>query len=176
MPDASKERLVHMLARRDLPLIEGDVYGDLSFDGTRPRPTKAFDREGRVLLCGSVSKTVASGYRVGWVAPGRYQEVIERLKFAHTVTAPTLTQMAVAEFLAGGGYDRHIRRLRDTLSRQVSLYREAIAAHFPEGTRVSRPQGGFAEASPPPRYVADVAFPLSHEATTHGRHLSHHVG
>jgi DNA-binding transcriptional MocR family regulator len=143
MPDANKERLVKLLTRREIPLIEDDVYGDLAFDGTRPRPAKAFDKEGIVLLCGSVSKTLAPGYRVGWIAAGRFQETVERLKFAHTVASPTLTQMAIAEFLAEGGYDGHVRRLRRVLSSQTQRYRDAIARWFPEGTRVSRPQGGF---------------------------------
>ena len=77
-----------------------------------------------MLLCGSVSKTLAPGYRVGWVVPGRYQEVIERLKFSQTLASPTLTQMAVAEFLASGGYDRHLRRLRRTLAGRVERFRE----------------------------------------------------
>ncbi len=143
MPDENKERLVKMLARREIPLVEDDVYGDLAHDGTRPRPAKAFDKDGWVLLCGSVSKTLAPGYRVGWVAPGRFQDAVERLKFAHSVASPSPTQMAVAEFLAEGGYDRHVRKLRRVLAAQTARYREAIAEAFPEGTRVSCPQGGF---------------------------------
>ena len=79
----------------------------------------------------------------GGSRPGKYRDAVEKLKFAHTVSSPTPTQMAVAEFLAGGGYDRHVRRLRRVLAAQSERYREAIARHFPEGTRVSRPQGGF---------------------------------
>ena len=144
MPDENKERLVKMLTRRDIPLIEDDVYGELAFDGTRPRPAKAFDTAGLVLLCGSVSKTLAPGYRVGWVAPGRYRDARREAEVrAQRRVARRRTQMAVAEFLAAGGYDRHLRRLRRVARRAVARYREAIAQHFPEGTRVSRPQGGF---------------------------------
>jgi len=143
MPDDAKERLVKIAEKHDLPVIEDDVYGDLVFDGTRPRPLRAFDKDGRVLLVGSVSKTLAPGYRVGWVAPGRYQEQVERLKFSQSLACATLPQMAVAEFLASGGYDRHLRRLRGFLAGQVDRYRDAIGAHFPEGTRVSAPRGGF---------------------------------
>lgn len=143
MPDDAKERLIRIAQRHDLPVIEDDVYGELVFDGTRPRPLRAFDKDGRVLLIGSVSKTLAPGYRVGWVAPGRYQEHVERLKFSQSLASPTLPQMAVAEFLASGGYDRHLRRLRGFLAGQIDRYREAIAGNFPDGTRVSAPRGGF---------------------------------
>jgi len=143
MSDAAKERLVRTLEKHDVPLIEDDIYGELAFDGRRPRPAKAFDRKGQVLLCGSVSKTLAAGYRVGWIVPGRYREKVERLKFATTVATPTLLQMAVAEYLANGGYDRHLRTLRGHLGTEVRRYRQAIAGAFPTGTVVSEPLGGY---------------------------------
>lgn len=143
MPDESKDRLVRLATRYDVPIIEDDIYGDLAFDGSRPRPAKAFDRDGRVLLCGSVSKTLAPGYRIGWVVGGRYQARIERLKFAQSVATPTVLQMAVAEYLEKGGYDRHLRVLRSKFASQVQRFREEVAATFPAGTRVSEPQGGF---------------------------------
>lgn len=143
MPDDGRAKLAWLLERHDVPLIEDDVYGELVFDGARPKPVASFDSGGRVLLVGSISKTLAAGYRVGWVAPGRYMECIRRLKFATTVATPTFTQMAVAEMLASGGYDRHLRRLRGLLRGQVARMREAVAATFPKGTRVSAPRGGF---------------------------------
>lgn len=143
MPDDAKAGLYALAVRHDLPVIEDDVYGELCFDGTRPRPLKGFDRDGRVLLCGSVSKTLAPGYRVGWIAPGRYQDDVERLKFAQSLACPTLPGMAVAEMLASGGYDRHLRRLRHVVAGQVARYRDEVLARFPDGTRVSAPRGGF---------------------------------
>jgi DNA-binding transcriptional MocR family regulator len=95
------------------------------------------------MLCGSFSKTIAPGYRVGWCAPGKWRDAVEQLKFAHTVATPTLTQMAIAEFLEHGGYDHHLRQMRRKLAAQVDHFTDAIAEHFPEGTRISRPQGGF---------------------------------
>ena len=143
MPDEAKRELVRMLARHEVPLIEDDIYGDLHFDGARPRPARAFDRQGLVMLCGSFSKTLAPGYRVGYVAPGRYRDVVERLKFAQSVATATLPQMAIADFLENGGYERHLRRLRRSLADQVSRVSDAVAQHFPPGTRISRPRGGF---------------------------------
>jgi DNA-binding transcriptional MocR family regulator len=143
MPDEARERLVAMLTAADIPLIEDDIYGDLFHEGDRPRVAKSFDRAGIVLTTGSFSKTLAPGYRVGYVLPGRYKERVEQLKFAHTVACPTLPQLAVAELLDSGGYDHHLRTLRKRLAANVARASEAIATHFPPGTRVSRPQGGF---------------------------------
>ncbi len=143
LSDEARERLVRMLERHDIPLIEDDVYGDLLFDGTRPRPAKAYDREGRVLLCGSVSKTLAPGFRVGWVVPGRYETQVRRRQYALTLACPSMPQLAVAEYLASAAYERHLRKLRASVAGQVARVREAVGRTFPEGTRVTDPKGGF---------------------------------
>lgn len=146
MPDEDRERLVKLTRRLDIPVIEDDVYGELVFDGSRPRPLRAFagpSDESHVLHVSSVSKTLAPGYRVGWIAGGRWHDQIVRIKYSQSLACPTLPGMAVAEFLASGGYDRHLRRLRTAVAGNVERYREAIATQFPEGTRVSAPRGGF---------------------------------
>lgn len=142
MPDENKQRLVKMLARHDIPLIEDDLYGELYFGSRRPVTAKSFDRKGLVLLCASFSKTLAPGYRVGWVAPGRFQEKVEQLKFMTSIGTAAPLQMAVAEFLQGGGYDRHLQEMRRACARQVDTMSGAIARYFPEGTKATRPAGG----------------------------------
>jgi DNA-binding transcriptional MocR family regulator len=143
LSDKYKKDLVELTARWDVPVIEDDVYGDLAFHGPRPRAAKSFDRKGLVLLCSSFSKILSPGYRLGWVAAGRFRAQVERLKFLANVANPSLPQMVVAEFLESGGYDRHVKRLRTTLAAQVEQVRQAIARYFPEGTRISRPAGGY---------------------------------
>jgi len=143
MPDSARKELVRIVTRHDVPLVEDDVYGDLPFDGVRPRLARSFDRKGLVLVCSSVSKTLAPGYRIGWIAPGRYRAAVERLKSAQSLTSPVLPQLAIAEFLRTGGYDHHLRGLRRRLRAQVEHYSAEIAARFPAGTRLSRPKGGF---------------------------------
>lgn len=142
MPDEAKEKLVLLLARAGVPLIEDDIYGDLHFGEGRPRPAKAFDRQGLVMLVGSFSKTLAPGYRVGFAAPGRFHDRVQRLKFAQTISTATLPQMAVTELLESGGYERHLRQLRRKIAENVERVTEAVAASFPPGTRASRPLGG----------------------------------
>lgn len=143
MDEDRKRELVALLARHQVPLIEDDVYGELYFGQRAPLPAKAFDRQGLVMHCSSFSKTLAPGYRVGWVAPGRFAEAIERLKLMTTLSASVPAQVAVADYLQYGGYDRHLRRLRHALEGQQASLRTALARHFPPGVRVSRPEGGY---------------------------------
>jgi DNA-binding transcriptional MocR family regulator len=143
MSDENKKRLVKMLEKRAIPLIEDDVYGDLHFGDERAQPAKAFDRVGNVMLCSTFTKTVAPGFRLGWVAPGRWHAQVQMLKFINSVGCPELLQMVIAEFLASGGYDRQLRSLRRAFQDQVLHFSSAIAQHFPAGTRITRPSGGF---------------------------------
>jgi DNA-binding transcriptional MocR family regulator len=142
MPDEKKERLVSMLAAREVPLIEDDLYGDLYFGASRPCAAKSFDRRGLVLHCGSFSKTLAPGWRVGWVSPGRFRERVSLLKFAQTVATASLQQLALADFLAAGHYERHLRSLRKAVAATMRSLGDCVAAHFPAGTRATRPEGG----------------------------------
>ena len=144
MPDEHKKEVVKLLASHGIPLIEDDIYGDLYFGRQRPKCCKSFDQEGIVLWCSSVSKTLAPGYRVGWVAPGIYKEQILKLKLVHAISSPAITQEAVAGFLKSGRYENHLRKLRHTLQSNYQHYIEAIAGYFPAGTKTSRPQGGLA--------------------------------
>ena len=153
MPDERKQELAKMLAQNDLPLIEDDIYGDLCFSPERPRVVKAFDKKGLVLLCSSFSKTLAPGYRIGWVTPGRFQTEIERLKMACTIATATAPQMAIAEFLVNGGYDHHLRKIRRIYMRQIWLMTQAVGKFFPTGTKVTRPAGGFVLWVELPEYV-----------------------
>lgn len=143
MPDERKKELALMMSGRGIPIIEDDIYGDLQHQGARPRCLKAFDREDSVILCGSVSKTLAPGYRVGYVAAGQWHTKVLRLKQTLSLANATLPSLTIAEFLRNGGYDRYLRTIRRTYRAQVERMREAVAKHFPEGVGLSRPAGNF---------------------------------
>src|SRR5690606_29137492 len=69
MPEVEKERLVGIACERGIPLIEDDAFGELYFD--QPPPSlRSWDEDGTVVRIGSFSKTLAPGYRVGWILPG----------------------------------------------------------------------------------------------------------
>ncbi len=143
MPDEHKKAVVDSLAAYDIPLIEDDLYGDLFFGNSRPRPCKAFDRKGLVMWCGAVSKTLAPGYRVGWIAPGLFKEAVIRRKNIHLISTPALMQEAVANFMENDRYENHLRKLRRELHANSIRFARAIDDYFPACTQVVTPQGGF---------------------------------
>ncbi len=140
--DIRKREIVEILAARKIPLVEDDVYGEIFFGDTRPRTLKSFDREGGVLLCSSFSKTIAPGYRVGWLAPGRFLEKALEIKATTNVSCVAPTQMAIARYLRETLYDRHLKKLRVAMKEQMGKMRTEIGLSFPEGTKVTNPKGG----------------------------------
>ena len=142
MSDRHKQDLVKLLNKYEIPLIEDDIYGDLYFTGNRPKAIKAFDTQGRVLYCSSVSKTLSPGLRVGWLVAEHNLVEIKKLKMVTNVTTSILPQLTIAAFLAHGGYERHLRKLRRTYLTQMEKMRVAISNYFPPQTRMTHPQGG----------------------------------
>lgn len=143
MPDEKKQALVELLTFHDVPLIEDDVYGELYFGASRPISAKAFDTKGLVMHCSSFSKCLAPGYRIGWAAPGRFVAQVSRLKLTTTLSASAPAQAALADYLAKGGYDKHLRQLRHSLCLQQTAMMQAVVRYFPKGTRATRPSGGY---------------------------------
>lgn len=143
VPDGSRRELIGLLQRYDIPLIEDDTYAELYFGRDAPLPTKALDSSGLVLHVSSFSKSLAPGYRVGWVAAGRYAQKVQRLKFSASLATTIPVQIALADFLKQGAFDTHLRRLRGALEVQEASMAAAIERHFPAGTRITRPRGGY---------------------------------
>lgn len=142
LPEENKKRLVEVMTAKKIAIIEDDIHGDLYFGDKRPRTLKSYDKDGWVLYCSSFSKTLAPGLRLGWTMPGNFKNTVKQLKLNHSVASPTLIQYAAAEFLRGGAYERHLRKLRTALKNQVSQMAQAIAAYFPPDTRLTAPRGG----------------------------------
>lgn len=143
MPEAKKKALVALTTRHGVALIEDDVYAELYFGDQRPPPAKAFDTEGLVLHCGSFSKSLAPGYRIGWATPGRFTRLVARHKLTTTLSASAPAQAALALYLERGGFDKHLRKLRAALAAQQAVFAQAVGHYFPPGTRATRPEGGY---------------------------------
>lgn len=166
MDDGDKRRLTELLARHRVPLIEDDLYGDLAYPGRpRPKALKAFDAAENVLYCSSFSKTLAPGYRIGWIAPGRWFDMVWQLKMTTSLGSAAPVQLGVAEFLDTGAYRHHLRQLQGRLQTSVQRARDVIARHWPP-VRVTQPRGGYLLWAELPATVDAVA--LYQEALARG--------
>lgn len=140
--DAAKQALLECCAKHGTVVIEDDIYGELAWSGQRPSPLRRWDRHGIVISCGSFSKTLSPGLRVGWLAGNQWTDALVRAKYFSTVGSASLPQLAMADYLQRHDLERHLRRLRRTLADNGQRLHEAIARHWPAGTRASEPQGG----------------------------------
>ncbi|MCQ2042151.1 MULTISPECIES: aminotransferase-like domain-containing protein [Stutzerimonas] len=143
IPDHRQKQLLSLAARFDIQIVEDDIYGELMFDQGQYKALKSNDRDGRVIYCSSFSKTLSPGVRIGWVIAGRHQAEIERLQTFSTHSACSVTQMGVAAYLENGGYDRHLRAIRQEYRKNLSAFQLAVQRYFPEGTQMTRPKGNF---------------------------------
>lgn len=142
MPDEHKKAVVKLLEKHNVPLIEDDLFGDLYFGKHRPTCCKTYDESGMVLLCNSFSKTLAPGYRVGWMAPGKFKEKVARTKYYHSLYTASITHEAIGRFLENERYENHLRKLRLTLHKNSLQFLRCISLYFPDDIKVTIPQGG----------------------------------
>lgn len=142
MPDENKREVVRLIQKYDIPMIEDDIYSDLYFENTPPKFCKTFDESGSVIWCGSVSKTLAGGYRVGWMAPGKYKSQILKAKPHQSINCNSITHEAIANFFENNRYDNYLKKVRQTLYSNSLNFLHTINEHFPLDTKVTRPQGG----------------------------------
>lgn len=143
MPDEHKKEIVSIIQQHQIPLIEDDICGEIYYGKKRPSTCKLYDDSGLVMWLGSFSKTLAGGYRIGWIAPGRFKSDIMKLKLYLSSSTTTIQQEAIAGFLSTGRYDYHLRNLRHTFHANSLKYIRAIGDYFPKDTLVSKPKGSF---------------------------------
>jgi DNA-binding transcriptional MocR family regulator len=143
MPLESKRRLAELANEYRVPVIEDALYAELQYAAPLQPAVKAFDRDGWVIVCASYTKTLAPGFRVGWMEGGRFRRELAELKFVSSVSQPALLCEALGVFLENGGYAQHLRRLRRLYAGQVDRLRGLIDSAFPAGTRATQPTGGF---------------------------------
>lgn len=143
MTDEKKKHVVQLLNSNDIPIIEDNINSELYYGKERPLPLKAFDRKEQVILCSSFSKTLAPGFRIGWIIPGkRYFEKVLKLKAGFSVSSSSLDQYILARFMEQGNYERYLRSLRNRISEQIRLYTDCLKRNFPENSEIRTPKGG----------------------------------
>ena len=143
IPDENKKELLSMLSKKGIPIIEDDIYSDLFGGDLKPKNIKSFDKENNVLLCSSFSKSTAPGYRVGYTAASKYYLKVKKYKLSTSYHTNLLSQMVINEFMKNGGYELHLRKLRTKYKEQVLSYLNLFAQNLPEGSKISRPAGGY---------------------------------
>ncbi|WP_120995473.1 PLP-dependent aminotransferase family protein [Stutzerimonas urumqiensis] len=143
IPEPRQKQLLELSGQFDIQIVEDDIYGELLFEQGAVKALKSHDRTGQVIYCSSFSKTLSPGVRIGWIIAGRHQQAIQRLQTFSTHSACSLTQMGVAAYLENGGYDRHLRSIRQEYRKNLTASQLAVQRYFPEGTQLTRPNGGF---------------------------------
>jgi DNA-binding transcriptional MocR family regulator len=166
MPHAAKAALIDAAVRHGVTLIEDDTFRDFAPDPTRAPALQALAPPGAVIRFGSFSKTLAPGFRAGWVIAGPRQEELARLKQGLSAGTAMPPQLALAEYLRGSRYDRHLGRLRAVLLENRVRLAAEVLRWFPEGTRVAQPTGGFLLWVELPAPAA--ALPLAADALVQG--------
>lgn len=143
MPDAHKQQIAAMLTERGIPLIEDDTYGDLGFSGPRPASCLALAPQADIFYCSTFSKTLSPDLRLGWLIAPKHTARLEYLKFISNISTAALPQLAVAKLLQNGQYQRHLQHVKPQYQAAVAAISNQIGQLFPQGTRLSQPQGGF---------------------------------
>jgi DNA-binding transcriptional MocR family regulator len=142
MPMGQRARLATLAARYQTPVIEDVVWNDLLEQPHLRATVHSLDPEGWVMLCGSFTKTLAPGLRLGWLHAARWSELVDGLR-SHTTSRPTeVLELTLAKLLKQSGLERHHLRLRSVLASRREHAREIITKTFPKGTRASNPPGG----------------------------------
>ena len=143
MTALQKQHLVKLAQTYKIPIIEDDVYIELAHSKVMPLPAKHWDKEGYILWCGSVSKTIAAGYRLGWCWPGRFaQQYLQKRKYLNQgVSSPV--QLALADFISNGDYSKHLKKLRVAIQQQTLTYQSYLTKNLPAASKISSPSGGF---------------------------------
>ncbi|MCI9626645.1 MAG: PLP-dependent aminotransferase family protein [Clostridia bacterium] len=143
MSDEKRQRLIDLAVKYDVYIVEDNPYGDLRFAGDPKKNIKSLDPDGRVIYCGTFSKILSPGLRIGWVSAHR--DIIERIvvvKQANDVHTPIFNQMMAAEFMKQYDMDEHIARLCKLYGRKCGIMLDALDNYFPEGCTYTRPEGG----------------------------------
>lgn len=143
MSTEKKKKIYDLLAARSIPIIEDDVYSELYFTENKPLPIKAFDTNGIVLHCSSFSKSLAPGFKVGWVIAGDYINILTQNQIMSSISAGLPNQAALATYLQFGSYDAHLRRLRRVLEKRQEQAVELIVKYFHIDTILILPSGGY---------------------------------
>ena len=142
MSPLQKQKLAELANAYQVPIIEDDVYIELSYSEHTPIPAKFYDQGGYILWCGSVSKSLSPSYRLGWCIPGRYSARYNQLNAATNYGVSLPIQLAIADFIESGHYVKQLKRRRNKLLNLRQSYLTYLSERLPAQTNISAPKGG----------------------------------
>ncbi len=140
MTEARRKHVIELAETYDFLILEDDAYGELYFD-EQAVPLKALDRAERVLYVGSLSKVVAPGLRIGWVATTR--ETIQALYWFKKDLDHPFTQAIMATFLEKNDLGKRLEMLRNTYQARRNVLLSALKEQMPDGVSWYVPEGGY---------------------------------
>ncbi len=138
-----RRQLAEIAAHRNLLIVEDDPYGRLRYRGEHLPPIKTFDESGRVIYLSTFSKTVAPGFRTGWVvASGPMRDKLVIAKQAADLHTSSFDQLVLDRYLRDFDNRRHVERVCAAYGERYAVMDEALRRHMPEGFSWTRPEGG----------------------------------
>lgn len=143
LSEEAKKELVQLIQHQNIAVIENDIYGDLHFNNKRPSTLKSYDESGLVITYASYAKTLAPGIRLGWLSAGKFLKQAEQIRFSMGSTVSPVYQETVNRLLSNDSYPRHIRAFRMQLAKNAQFTVNLLSEHFPQGTVVVPPPGGY---------------------------------
>lgn len=138
-----RKGVLELAKKYNVMIIEDNPYGDLRFAGEHVPSLKSLDTEGRVIYCGTFSKVLSPGLRVGYLVADK--ELVQKVvvcKQCSDVHTNIFGQMICSRFLDLVNYDEHIAGLREIYKHKCSLMLEEMEKHFDSRISYTRPEGG----------------------------------
>jgi len=156
MTQQRRKELYEVARKYDLIIIEDNPYGELSFNGEHHATIKSIDTDGRVVYCGSFSKILAPGLRVGFMCAApeitAKAAVAKQTSDVHTTMLP---QLLASEYMKRYNIDEAIEKSRALYKEKCETMLKAIDEYFPEGVTRTNPTGGlFVWVTLPEKYDA----------------------
>lgn len=157
--DEIKIELMEILRKHHIYLIEDDVYEELYFGQHKPLSMKSLDQDHLVLHCSSFSKTLGSGFRIGWVYAGQFSEKIQHIQLMSTLSVNSFIQNALVEYLQHRHYEKHVKTLRKTLERNKLNFYHYLNHLLPDSCKLYYyPAGYFLWLELPPYMDSSLIY------------------
>lgn len=143
MSDNNKQRLAELVNQHKIPMIEDDVYRELHVGNQSSLPAKAYDAGEQIMLCGSFSKSLSPGFRIGWVVAGKQALRIQRLQHLSTLSSSIPIQLGLSHYLTFYSYDNHLKKLRKRLNERKKEHIALLDNSLPSSAIIHKNLGGY---------------------------------